>query len=33
MIDPLASLLAVLVLNGFLARLELHILQDIISFS
>ena len=32
MIDPLAAILAVLVLNGILARLELHMLQDIISF-
>lgn len=33
MIDPLAAILAVLILNGVLARLELHMLRDIISFS
>lgn len=33
MIDALVGLLSVMVLNGFLIRLELHMIRDIISFS
>jgi len=32
MIDPTAIILAVLILNGILARLELYMIRDIILF-